>query len=158
MTDYIYFPILVRRGGLLLEAYLDGFSGRTAYRLFRKLAAKAVSDNIDSIPYPDNALLLQMVVQKFYAWLLFSIKSVTVLAYRQQFFHTMAMRFYGLSRTGIEVLYRLGVGCSITSMDNLLKVHLAFSKDHNRYILQLTSMLAGRVGLYFLIRMYPIMV
>jgi hypothetical protein len=138
LSDYIYLYILVRRGGLLLEAFLEGFSGFTAYRLFKKLATKASNDNVDSIPYPDNTLLLQMVITKFYAWLLFNINSVTVLAYRQQFFHTMALRFYGLSRTGIEVLYRLGIGCSITSMDNLLKVHLAFSKDHNRYILLLT--------------------
>jgi len=58
----------------------------------------------------------------FVGWLLFHINSVGTNGQQQMFYVTLTNTYYGLSRDGIDLLYRYGYGVSLDVYDNLRTV------------------------------------
>lgn len=82
---------------------------------------KGVSE--DDVPLKDAKVAC--FYWRFYAFILITVGGFGSQINHHLFNLQMALRYKGLSRTGLALLYRLGLGISLSSMDTYMKSETA---------------------------------
>ena len=109
-------------GGWIMDYYLQNFSTYTVHRLYQKFRNIEVQEGAvnDMIAQQFNCIL-DKCTQKFCGWLICSIYSIGTNGSLQMFYLTFIDYYFGLSRTGILVNSRYGIGMNLTAFDDLRK-------------------------------------
>ena len=85
------------------------------HRQWTTVCSNLESDAIEEVTQQS---IIDKNLNAFIGWLLFNIGRIGSNGNRQLFFITYTCTFFGLSRDGIEALYRYGYGVSLTTYDS----------------------------------------
>ena len=77
--------------------------------------------------------IIQANKNLFTGWLLFHIGSIGTNGTRQLFYITFNCAYFGLSRDGIDIMYKHGFGVSLSKYDELKETCRQDSKQASRY-------------------------
>ena len=112
----------VPNGGWILEYYLQNFSTYTVHRLYQRFRnIEDQEDVINDVKAQLFECILDKCTQKFCGWLICSIYSIGTNGSLQMFYLTFINYYFGLSRTGILVNSRYGIGMNLTAFDDIRK-------------------------------------
>ena len=130
-TKYVYVHI-VPIGGQLFQAYLELFSGYTTFRMYKRAIQRMKQAGSTSLYVEDNEALLHRSRSFFTGYLIYHMNMVSRPAKKQQFFINFVVKYYGLSRRGINVMSKYGYLASLTYMDEQMAVEVMYAKQQTR--------------------------
>ena len=118
----IFYPYTtVREGGALFEVYLAMFAPMATSTMIIKLVKHRRVANLPASTPMDpaqNSELMAKFLNRYYGFLIYWMNSVCVRTQKQTFGFTYAMDFYGLSRSGQNILSDFGYGFPLRSHDS----------------------------------------
>ena len=124
--------MVVPLGGFLFEYYMWTASGSTHNRRWLSLNSKIPDDTaLDNF---DQRHTIEQSINGFVGWLLLHIASIGTNGRRQLFYITFLSRYYGLSRSGVDTMHRMGYGLSMTMMDDMTEKYHLQSLQSTRYV------------------------
>jgi hypothetical protein len=119
-------------GGQLFQAYLELLSGYTTYRMYKSALSRMKKAGSISLSVEDNKALLHRSRTLFTGYLIYHMNMVSRQAKKQQFFLNFIVKYYGLSRRGINVLSKYGYLTSLKYMDDQVDVEVMCAKQQTR--------------------------
>lgn len=103
-------------GGFLFEYFMYTTSSYVNNREWNSVCNNMDADTIDEHVQHQ---LISKNINSFIGWLLFTIGRIGSNGNKQLFFITFTSTYYGLSRDGIDALYRYGYGVSLSVYDDM---------------------------------------
>jgi hypothetical protein len=123
-------PHVVRTGGALFEAYLDGLSKWSTHQTWREICKRYDDSNQSTLATQEEEDTLSEVERGgFHGFVLKSCGSVGNNGKSQLFYVTFASRYHGLSRNGSDILAHYGFTTKSTMYDQETKKILETSRQ-----------------------------
>ena len=128
---------LVQTGGYLFEYFMWTSPGYSNYRRWTKFYNEMDERGLDiDIQYK----IIKENMNDFVGWLLFHIGRIGSNGISQLFYITLTCSYFGLSRDGIDAMYRYGYGVSLSTFDDLRRDCKELSITESRYIISIISL------------------
>jgi hypothetical protein len=126
--------VIVRTGGLLFEAYLDGFSGWATHKKWKAIRRRFEHDEEDRPSQDEESELLESERGDFHGFVLKSIASIGNNGKSQLFYLTFACRYHGLSRMGSDLLAHYGFNTKASMYDMEVIKAIQTGRNEARYV------------------------
>ena len=104
-------------------------SGYAQHRLWASSCLTAENGSLDLLT---QQTYIKNNLTGFIGWLLLHICSIGSRGRRQLFYLTFILHYYGLSREGIDYIYKYGLGVSLNMFDKLRVSCREESNQHTR--------------------------
>ena len=129
--------ILVTRGGVLFESYLEGLSSYSSNKQWLEIKAAIERDEEYTV---DEHLEEEIVCRErggFHGFVIKSMADIRNKGKKQLFFSTFVARYHGLSRMGTKLLSFFGFTTSMSNYDNIKRdtIELAHETTRSKNIL-----------------------
>ena len=112
------------------------FTGRTTNRAYWKLRNAHNADRreiVTPVQRAHNDELMNEHRDRFYGFLLYGMMSNTTKSMSLSFNMTFSMNYFGLSRTGIQIMGDFGYSCKLSSFDKYKKLLVTKEANKVRY-------------------------
>lgn len=112
---------IVPEGGTIFIYWICTQSPDKVYRLYTSAVSNAREAKRKHISARENAELLSLGSDLFFAWMVSTLGTRFQCAKKELYSISLVLKFYGLSKTGMNLVANMGVGLPVTSFRRKLK-------------------------------------
>lgn len=120
---------VVTTGGWLFEEWFECMTPIRIRILFHTFMTQAKQEHRNRIDTNLSEIFTDKYGSYFHSYILLSLHTMGTAVQHQLFYSTMVMDYRGASRTGLDIMYKKGLGLPLTTYGRYLKSELTQAEE-----------------------------